>query len=258
MVRALAERAYFALSLALGRLLRGGRYARVRVVEQDGERVVRKHRLFYAPVLVRLGDPLVRILDTGMRVLPQREWEERERGMYQDLYDTSIRIDAGGTLTLPCLPGNTLAALLEDPRVGEADRMRAIGLAAAALADFHRRGFTHGDAMAENVLVDLDAGVARWFDFETVHDPRRPLAWRRADDVRALLATSLLRTAPANRAETLRLILDACADEDVRRAVASSFSTPFRRPLAFHLGQAPLSFESFQTVHRLLRERSGG
>ena len=54
------------------------------------------------------------------------------------------------------------------------------------------------DAMAENVLVDLDAGVARWFDFETVHEASRPQIWRRADDVRALLATCLLRTAPGN------------------------------------------------------------
>jgi hypothetical protein len=24
--------------------------------------------------------------------------------------------------------------------------------------------------MAENVTVDLEAGVARWFDFETIHE----------------------------------------------------------------------------------------
>ena len=44
---------------------------------------------------------------------------------------------------------------------------------------------THADAMAENVLIDLEGGVAHWFDFETVHDTGRPLVWRRADDVRA-------------------------------------------------------------------------
>ena len=27
----------------------------------------------------------------------------------------------------------------------------------------------------------FEAGVAHWFDFETLHDKRRPLAWRRAD-----------------------------------------------------------------------------
>jgi hypothetical protein len=258
MVREMAERACFVASVALGRMLRGGRYATARIVQEDGELRVRKYRRFYAPLLVWLGDPLVRILDTGMRVLPQPDWEARERSLYHTLYGRSIRIDTDGTLILPCLPGKTLAALLDDPQLEESDRMRSIELAAAALAEFHRQGFTHGDAMAENVLVDLQAGAAHWFDFETVHDPRRPLAWRRADDVRALLATCLLRTVPEKRARTLRHILDVYADEEVCRVVASSFGTAFRRPLAFHLGQAPLSFESFQEIRRLLRERCGG
>jgi hypothetical protein len=258
MVREAAERAYFALALALGRMLRGGRYATARIVQQDGELRVLKHRRFYAPLLVWLGGPLVRMLDTGMRVLPQREWEERERSLYRTLYGMSIRVDADGTLTLPCLPGKTLAALLDDLRLEEADRMRAIALAAAALADFHRQGFTHGDAMAENVLVDLEAGAAHWFDFETIHDPSRPLAWRRADDVRALLATCAVWTAAEKISQTVDIILDACADEEIVRIAADNFGTVIRRPLAFHLGQAPLSFRSFRNIDRLLRKRAGG
>ena len=146
--------------------------------------------------LVWMGGPLVRILDTGVRVLPQRDWEERERRIHRSLRGTSIRIDADGTLVLPCLAGKTLATLLEDPELEESVRKRAIELAVVALAEFHAQGFTHGDAMAENVMVDLEAGVAHWFDFETIHDSSRPMAWRRADDVRALLATCLLRTVP--------------------------------------------------------------
>ena len=140
----LAERAYFVLCLALGRLLRYGKYSKARIVYQDGdasplrdpqgrpeqsrgatssgsspvwsrgERQVRKYRLFYAPLLVWMGNPLVRLLDTGVRVLPQRDWEERERRVYRSLYGTSIRIDADGTLVLPCLAGDSLATLLED------------------------------------------------------------------------------------------------------------------------------------------------
>ncbi len=189
MVRELAERAYFVLCRALGRLLRSGRYAKAWIVQQDGELQVRKYRLFYAPLLVWLGGPLVRILDTGVRVLPQRDWEERERRLYRRLRGTSIRIDADGVLVLPCLAGKTLGALLDDPQLEESDRKRAIERAVAALAEFHHLGFTHGDAMAENVMVDLESGVAHWFDFETIHDSTRPMAWRRADDVRALLVT---------------------------------------------------------------------
>jgi tRNA A-37 threonylcarbamoyl transferase component Bud32 len=219
---------------------------------------VRKHRRFHAPLLVWLGGPLVRILDTGVRVLPQRDWEERERQLYRSLCAAAIRIDADGTLVLPSLPGATLATLLEHPELQASDRMRAIELAVVALAELHRRGWTHGDAMVENVQVDLRAGAAHWFDFETVHDAGRPMAWRRADDVRALLATCLLRTAPERLAETLRLVLDAYADEEVTPLVAASFASVFRRPLTFHLGQAGLSYPRFREIGRLLRARLGG
>jgi len=83
------------------------------------------------------------------------------------------------------------------------------------------------------------------------------MAWRRADDVRALLATSLVRTTTEKLAETLEVILDAHADEGATRLLAPSFGSVLRRPLTFHLGQAPLSFQRFQEIGRLLRERLG-
>src|SRR5688500_9891991 len=148
-MRDVAEGAYYRLCLALGRLLRSGRYSKTRIVDQDGELQVRKHRLFYAPLLVGMGDPLTRILDTGVRVLPQRDWEELERSVYQGLRGTSIRIGADGTLVLPGRAGETLATLLDDPEMEESLRKRAIELSGGARAEFHHLGFTHGDAMAE-------------------------------------------------------------------------------------------------------------
>jgi hypothetical protein len=256
-VRELVERAYFVLCLALGRLLRSGKYSKTRIVYQHGERQVRKYRLFYAPLLVWLGGPLLRILDTGVRVLPQRDWEERERRVYRSLRGTSIRIESEGVLVLPCLAGETLASLLENPELGESIRKAAIERAVGALAEFHHVGFTHGDAMAENVLVDVEAGVAHWFDFETIHDTSRPMAWRRADDVRALLVTCVVRTVPQNVGETVQLILDVYADEGVTRILATSFTSVLRRPLTFHLAQAGLSFQRFGQIARLLKERLG-
>ena len=105
-------------------------------------------------------------------------------------------------------------------------------------------------------MVDREAGAAHWFDFETSHDPSRPMAWRRADDVRALLATCLLRTVSGKLADTLQFILDVYRDEAVTRLLATSFTAAFRRPLIFHLGQAGLSFQYFREVDRLLRARS--
>lgn len=282
-MREMAERTYFFLCLGLGRLLRSARYSKARIVCRDGELELRKYRFFYAPFLVRVGGPLVRILDTGVRVLRQRDWEQREREVYRSLYGISIRVDADGTLVLPLLSGKTLATLLEDPELEEWLRKTAIERAVVALVRLHHLGLTHGDAMAENILVDLKAGVAHWFDFETIHDPSRPLAWRRADDVRALLVTCLVRTAPEKRAETLQLILDVYSGahaaagpaapgmdetpagggssdsaETVTGFLATCFTSVWRRPLAFHLGQAGLSFQCFREIGRSLRERHGG
>jgi tRNA A-37 threonylcarbamoyl transferase component Bud32 len=254
-VRELAERAYFVLCLALGRLLRSATYSKAWIAYQDGEIQVRKYRLFYAPLLVWMGGGLVRILDTGVRVLSQRDWEERERRIHGSLHGTAIRIDPDGMLVLPCLAGKTLATLLEDPELEEPVRKTAIERAVIALAEFHHLGFTHGDALAENVLIDLEAGVAHWFDFETIHDSSRPMAWRRADDVRALLVTCLIRTGHAKLAETLQLILDVYDDEGVTHVLATNFTSVWRRPLTFHLAQAGLSFQCFREIGRLLRER---
>jgi hypothetical protein len=253
-----AERAYFVLCRGFGQLLRGARYCDTRVVSDGGEVFVRKQRAFYAPLLVWSGEFLVRFLAVDVHVLPGRAWAKRERLMYEGLYGTPVRIDADGALMLPYLPGNTLANVLEDRATADATRHRAMELGVLALADLHARGFTHADAMAENVMVDLDAGVARWFDFETVHDPSRPMTWRRADDVRALLATCLLRTAPDKLAETLDHIIDVYADDAIVPLLARRYSSVFRRSLTFHLGQAGLSFESFQEIGRLLRRRRHG
>jgi len=84
------------------------------------------------------------------------------------------------------------------------------------------------------------------------------MAWRRADDVRALLVTCLIRTVPEKRAEILRIILDGYGDEEVARQLAAGFASVFRRPLAFHLAQAPLSLRCFREVARLLRDRLDG
>jgi serine/threonine protein kinase len=255
-VRELAARVWFVCCGVLGRLLRSATYSKVWIVVREGERQVRKHRRFYAPFLVWTGRPLLWVLDTGVRVLPQRAWEERERRVCQSLRRASIRIDADSVLVLPWLGGVTLATLLEDLLLEESVRTGVIEQAVVALVEFHRLGWTHGDAMAENVLVDVEAGVAHWFDFETMHDPSRPLAWRRADDLRALTATCLLRTGPEKLAPTLQLILAVYGDEDVIRLLAASFTSVWQRALTFHLAQAPLSFACFREIGRLLKQPS--
>ena len=131
-----------------------------------------------------------------------------------------------------------------------------MALAVGALAELHAHGFTHGDAMAENVMVDLEGGPAHWFDFETVHEAGRPNAWSRADDVRALLATCLVRTPTAGFADAAELILDRYGDDEVSRRLTARFASALQRPLPLHLGQAGLSFRSFKEIDRVLSART--
>jgi hypothetical protein len=250
------DRAYFLLCKALGWILRSARYSGVRVVQRGSRPAILKRRASYAPLLIWMSGLVVRLLDTGVRVLAKHEWVERECQIYQELDRGPVEVDRDGTVILPWLAGETLATLLDDLRLDEAHRNRAIERAAVALAEFHRLGFTHADAMAENVLVDLDSGVAHWFDFETVHEAGRSLTWKRADDVRALVGSCLVRTVPDKLQETLRLIVDAYTDDDVTRLLAVSFKSVWRRSLAFHLAQAQLSFERFHQIGRILEVRS--
>lgn len=246
------ERAYFLCCRLLGRLLRHATYSTVDISTRDGVQQVRKRRSIHAPVLVLLGEPLVRLLDAGVRILPRRTWIAREKLIYSRLYSTSIQVEDHGVLVLPHLSGRTLATLLEDASLPARDRTRAVALAVAALGRFHNAGLTHGDAMAENVMVDLATGTACWFDFETVHDPRRSIPWSRADDVRALIATCVLRAAADEITPLLRVIADVYADEEVIRLAAGAFARTFRRPLTFHLGQAGLSLRDYREIHRVL------
>ena len=60
--RRLAEKAYFQLCLTAGRLLRSGRYSRIRIVDSDGERCGWKYQEL--EVLYQIG---IRIHDAGRR-----------------------------------------------------------------------------------------------------------------------------------------------------------------------------------------------
>src|SRR5688572_18934388 len=80
--QSMIARAYYLVCLALGWLLRSARYTQAPFVQDNGVPMVRKRRAFYAPPLIWMGGLVVWALDTGTRVLAQREWEERERLIY--------------------------------------------------------------------------------------------------------------------------------------------------------------------------------
>ena len=166
------------------------------------------------PVVLRAPPRVARWAHSARSSIPAcryctgRIWQERERQLYRSLRGTSIRIEADGTLVLPCLAGESAGGLCwrsgnwTRPPAGRRSNGQS-SLLPISIA----RVSPAAVAMAENVMVDLDTVRAHWFDFETTHDPSRPnsLRRRRADDVRALLATCLVGTSSSgNASRTLR------------------------------------------------------
>ena len=68
---------------------------------------------------------------------------------------------------------------------------------------------SHGDATLRNVLFDPETGNARWFDFDTAHDPGLAPAWRHGDDLRALVYSSVESFADVPVTMLLRTVQDA-------------------------------------------------
>ncbi len=121
-------------------------------------------------------------------------------------------------------------------------RLRGLGAASRALWDLHRvelpradgacERLSHGDATLRNVLFDPGTGEARWFDFDTAHDPGLAPAWRHGDDLRALVYSAVESFADVPVALLLRTVQDAYADagpwEQLRDRLARGCCT-FRR-----------------------------
>jgi glycosyltransferase involved in cell wall biosynthesis/SAM-dependent methyltransferase len=206
--------------------------------------MIAKRRLWFGPLLIRPGNLYLRLLDTGVRVLPAWEWQAggglvmvrkmtvrvlpawewqaRERELHRVLHGIELESGPRGRLILPRWPGVVLADHARD-RIGHAtQRLRGLYAASRALRALHgvelvvaggtRERLSHGDATLRNVLFDPETGEARWFDFDTAHDPGRGPAWRHGDDLRALIYSAVESFADLPVASLLRTIRDAYSE----------------------------------------------
>ena len=229
----------------------------MRIVQQDSQRLVRKHRRFYAPLLIWMSGLLVRVLDAGVRVL------------------AAAGLGATGALDLPAPPRCfDSGGCRPDARPAAACWTHAGDVAGGSGSSRSRseRGPWHTRPSPSPTFIAADSPTAtRWPRTCCVdlRSRRRPLVRLRNDsrgEPAAGLATCRrsagtarhlpAQNRPGNRGGTLELILDVYADEDVTRVLATSFTSVWQRSLTLHLLQAPLSFECFCELGRLLCEGS--
>ena len=152
---------------------------------------------------------------------------------------------------MPAIPGTVLAGYLKSANEANA-QLAAIAAAIRALRQLHETRvrfpdgdegfFSHGDASAENVIYELGSGLARWFDFETVHESLRPREWRRADDLRAL-TYSVAALLPPNKFPDLARSLRAnYPDPPVLRELVRHAERLRSKSDPFHLGQTNIDY----------------
>ena len=209
---------------------------------------IAKRRRWFGPLLIGPGNLYLRLLGSGVRVLPGAEWRARERALHRALHGIELETGPRGWLILPRWPGVVLADHARSRLDPAPARLRGLGAASRALRDLHRvelpradggcERLSHGDATLRNVLFDPGTGEARWFDFDTAHDPGLAPAWRHGDDLRALVYSAVESFADVPVALLLRTVRDAYADpgpwEQLRDRLARG--ALHRSPL--HLAQA--------------------
>jgi len=234
---------------ALGLLLRHAKTCRTRPRrEADAAEFIRA-RPWYASCLIRPGNWYLSWLSTGVSILPTRPWLDWECRVHAELSAVIAQRAGRRCLLLPRIPGEQLAAILSSPTQDLPRKDRAVRLAATALVQAHQhsvlwpdnvsRPFSHGDATARNVLCDVACGRATWIDFETLHDPRRTVAWRHADDLRALIWSAAETIGSDGYGALCAAILDCVADATVLTELARVAAR--QSPNVYHLAQGSLS-----------------
>jgi hypothetical protein len=184
--------------------------------------MIAKRRRWFGPLLIGPGNLYLRLPRSGVRVLPGAEWRARERALYRTLYGIELDPEPRGWLIFPRWPGVVLADHARSRLDPAPARLRGLGAASRALWHLHRlvlpradggpERLSHGDATLRNVLFDPGTGEARWFDFDTAHDPGLAAAWRHGDDLRALMYSAVESFADVPVALLLRTAHDAYAD----------------------------------------------
>ena len=184
--------------------------------------MIAKRRRWFGPLLIGPGNLCLRLMASGVRVLPVAEWQAREHALHRALHRIELETGPRGWLILPRWPGVVLADHARSRLDPAPARLRGLVAASRALRDLHRvelpragggcERLSHGDATLRNVLFDPETGEARWFDFDTAHDPGLAPAWRHGDDLRALVYSTVESFADVPVALLLRTVRDAYAD----------------------------------------------
>lgn len=186
------------LLLSLARLMAATHLNQVRFLNEGGQPIVAKRRRGYSPVVIFFGNWVSRMRRVPVIVMQNKAWHDWERRVNPAVNGFEAACDARGWLRVPLGEGRSLQEYLASSEYGLEQKLAALRVAARALRQLHEtrlpgsgEWLSHGDATVRNVAYDAGRQRARWFDFDLRHDLRTEAALRHADDLRALIFSSL-------------------------------------------------------------------
>jgi hypothetical protein len=219
------------LTMAALRLVRRVKTCQTGRVLQDGQVFYWRRRAWWIGWLVPLMNRALRGTRPKVLLLETGSWQRREVQGHRRLNGVDVPMRAHGVL-VPAFPGQSLDGWLSSPSLSREDKLRALGLALAALRTAHQQmvptplgvdhPFTHGDATCGNVVVALEEARAAWIDFETMHEETGSLILKQADDLRALIMSALELLEPGAFPAVWRLVREAYPDPEVRATLADA------------------------------------
>ncbi len=221
----------------------------------DADTVVRKRRSLLSRFLIPSGNLYLRLMEADSFVLAETAWHRWEAVVSGAQSD-------GREVLIPRVRGEVLSTVLQSQKHSFEEKREAIRLAMQALRDLHSRQvsldgslwmLSHGDATADNVRVDLEAGTAGWFDFDMRHRSRLSDRCRHADDLRAFVSScAAISSEPV--AEFFAVLIASHCDSDTRCEFVTRLQNEWQRPTCFQLAQAPLPYDRYHVFRATLLE----
>ena len=246
---------------------------RVESLDTANGKILLKTRRRASHIAVSTGNLYLRMQRAGVEVLTTDEWLRWELAVWtaknssaMDEYHKTIQPEVNpcirsNGLMIPRSPGEPLSHILADDTRPIGSRLQCVGWALQSLEHVHAlnadwgndlvQPISHGDATAENVIIDTPNRSACWIDFDTRHRPSLRAIERQADDLRALVFSTAFHL-PQSQYQQLSVRL---RDSYNRREAIEHFRnglSNWHRPNTFQLAQAPLRFASARALRDIL------
>jgi hypothetical protein len=249
----------------LGVMLSMVRLHRVDFLSTGGGDFVRKRRNLLARWLIPPGNLFLTITGSPVVVLPLTRWLAWERAVETSTrrYLVAPDTDAKGSgLLCRRVPGFSLRQLLADGSFSAEQKCDAIRWSLASLRMLHdhvadwgqgiRQSISHGDATANNVIVDVRTRTACWIDFDTRHQPHVAEADRRTDDLRSLIYSAAVHWPPARFPELAALLTAAPWDDATVQHFRQRLAKEWIQLTVAQLAQAPLQWSTATALRAAL------